>query len=95
MKSAALAVKFGLEVAALASFAYWGATLPGAVLSASLAIAAPLATAWLWGVLAAPRSTRRLPDPASCQMANEVHDIGVNWPHHIFVDRKLEVVGSN
>jgi hypothetical protein len=25
----------------------------------------------------------------------EVHYIGVNWPHHIFVDKNFEVVGAN
>jgi hypothetical protein len=25
----------------------------------------------------------------------EVHNIGVNWPHHIFVDQNFEVVGAN
>jgi hypothetical protein len=25
----------------------------------------------------------------------EVHNIGVNWPHHIFVDRSFKVVGAN
>jgi hypothetical protein len=25
----------------------------------------------------------------------EVHNIGVNWPHHIFVNREFKVVGAN
>jgi hypothetical protein len=25
----------------------------------------------------------------------EVHDIGVNWPHHIFVNQDFKVVGAN
>jgi hypothetical protein len=25
----------------------------------------------------------------------EVHTIGVNWPHHIFVDKSFKVVGAN
>jgi hypothetical protein len=25
----------------------------------------------------------------------EVHYIGVNWPHHIFVTRNFKVVGAN
>ena len=25
----------------------------------------------------------------------EVHNIGVNWPHHIFVDQGFKVVGAN
>jgi hypothetical protein len=26
---------------------------------------------------------------------NEVHDIGVNWPHHVFVNQAFNVVGAN
>lgn len=61
MRSANLAIKFCLELAALAAFGYWGTTLPGAALSATIATAAPLAMIVLWGMLAAPRSRRRLP----------------------------------
>jgi hypothetical protein len=25
----------------------------------------------------------------------EVHNIGVNWPHHVFVNQAFEVVGAN
>jgi hypothetical protein len=25
----------------------------------------------------------------------EVHNIGVNWPHHVFVDQNFDVVGAN
>ena len=25
----------------------------------------------------------------------EVHNIGVNWPHHVFVDQNFKVVGAN
>jgi hypothetical protein len=25
----------------------------------------------------------------------EVHNIGVNWPHHVFVDKSFKVVGAN
>jgi hypothetical protein len=24
----------------------------------------------------------------------EVHNIGVNWPHHIFVNRAFKVIGA-
>jgi hypothetical protein len=64
VRPANLLIKFGLELAALASFAYWGTTLHGAAASTAIAIAAPLAVAGLWGVLAAPASRRRLPTPA-------------------------------
>ena len=64
MRPANLLIKFGLELAALASFAYWGTTLRDAAASTTVAIAGPLAAAGLWGVLAAPASGRRLPPPA-------------------------------
>lgn len=60
VRSANLAIKFGLELAALASFAYWGSTLPGAALSAIIAVSAPVAMIVLWGTFAAPRARRRL-----------------------------------
>jgi hypothetical protein len=25
----------------------------------------------------------------------EVHNIGVNWPHHIFVNKNFKVIGAN
>jgi hypothetical protein len=54
-----LALKFALELAAFAAFAYWGATV-----SIVLAIAAPAVAIVLWAVFAAPRSERRLRLPA-------------------------------
>jgi hypothetical protein len=56
-----LGVKFLLELAALASLAYWGASVGSGVASVALAVLLPLAAAVLWGVFAAPNSTRRLP----------------------------------
>jgi hypothetical protein len=64
MRATNLLIKFGLELAALASFAYWGTTLHGAAASTTVAIAGPVAAAGLWGVLAAPGSGRRLSTPA-------------------------------
>jgi hypothetical protein len=60
IKSTNLAVKFGLELAALAAFAYWGTTLSGAALSAVVAVVVPVAMIVLWGRFAAPTSARRL-----------------------------------
>ena len=60
MRPANLALKFGVELAAIAALGYWGATLDGDVAPVLAAVAAPLAAAGLWGVLAAPRSPRRL-----------------------------------
>jgi hypothetical protein len=64
VRAANLLIKVGLELAALASFAYWGTTFHGTATSATVAIAGPLAAAGLWGVFAAPASGRRLPPPA-------------------------------
>ena len=64
MKTAALAAAFGVELAALAAFAWAGwqaTTTPWRWLLA--AVAAGIAAA-VWGVFMAPRSPRRLRDPA-------------------------------
>jgi Protein of unknown function (DUF2568) len=63
-RSANLAVKFALELAALAALAVWGASLPGSSASVLVAIAAPLAMAIVWGTWCAPRARRRLPMPS-------------------------------
>jgi hypothetical protein len=63
MKAANLALKFLLELAALAAFAYWGAKTGSGAVSILLAIAAPLAMIVVWGRFAAPRSPTRLPTP--------------------------------
>ncbi len=52
-------VRFLTELGALA-----GATVAGASVSWPLAFAAPVAFAGLWGWLVAPKSSRRLDDPA-------------------------------
>jgi hypothetical protein len=59
MRAFSLALKFLLELAAFAVFAYWGASV-----SIVLAVAAPAVAIVLWGLFAAPRSERRLPLPA-------------------------------
>jgi hypothetical protein len=61
MKNANLALKFLLELAALASFAIWGASSASGGPAVVQAIIAPLIVALLWGRLAAPRSKHRLP----------------------------------
>jgi hypothetical protein len=55
-----LALKFALELAALAAFAYWGTTLHGTAVSALATVVVPLAMIVLWGTFAAPRAQRRL-----------------------------------
>jgi uncharacterized protein DUF2568 len=60
-KAANLALKFLLELGAIAAFAYWGANAADGVLSVLLAILAPAVVILAWGVFAAPKSERRLP----------------------------------
>jgi Protein of unknown function (DUF2568) len=64
VKSANLAVKFLLEIWAVAGFALWGATAASGAAAVVLAIAAPAAMVAVWGLFAAPRSRRRLAAPA-------------------------------
>jgi len=64
LKGANLGVKFLLELAAIAAFAYWGASLDGVLVSVTVGIAAPVSFVALWGLFAAPRSARRLPTGA-------------------------------
>lgn len=61
LRAANLALKFLLELAAFAAFAYWGAETGTGAMSILLAVAAPAAAIALWAVLAAPKSARRLP----------------------------------
>ena len=71
LKSANLAVKFLLELAAFAALAYWGAhTGPGAW-AVLLAIAAPLAAVIVWALFCAPRARwrRSVPTRAPLELA--------------------------
>ena len=61
LKAVNLGLKFLLELAAIAAFAYWGATIGGGLLAATVAVVAPVIAIVLWGIFAAPQSTRRLP----------------------------------
>ena len=61
VEPANLALKFLLELAAIAALAYWGASVGTGAVSVAVAIAAPLAAILLWGRFAAPRSRQRLP----------------------------------
>ena len=64
IKFANLVLSFLLELGALAAFSFWGfhagATFPWKIV---LAISAPLLAAVLWGIFAAPRAVRPLPEP--------------------------------
>jgi hypothetical protein len=60
-RAANLVLKFGLELAAVVAFAYWGASVGNGAVSVAVALAAPLLAIGAWGRLAAPRARRRLP----------------------------------
>ena len=64
MRAANLALKFLLELAALAAVAVWGADTGSGVGVVLLAVAAPLVVALLWGRFAAPSASHRLPTPS-------------------------------
>lgn len=64
LRAGNLALKFGIELAAIAALAYWGASLSGSLLSAVMMVLAPVAMIVLWGRFAAPRASRRLSLPA-------------------------------
>jgi Protein of unknown function (DUF2568) len=61
LKAANLGLKFLLELAAIAAFAYWGASRSPVILAVILAIVIPALFVAAWGIWAAPRSPRRLP----------------------------------
>jgi hypothetical protein len=61
VKQLNLALKFVLELAALAAFGLWGASVADGAAAAALAIGLPLAVAVSWGMFAAPKARRRLP----------------------------------
>jgi hypothetical protein len=65
MRSANLAVKFLLELAAFAAFAYWGAVTWTGAAAVVAAIAAPAVAVAVWGVFAAPRYCPRGRAPRS------------------------------
>jgi hypothetical protein len=57
-------LRFVLELLALAAFAYGAAHLTDGPIRLAVGAIAVLAAATVWGVLVAPKSTRRLRDPA-------------------------------
>jgi hypothetical protein len=60
LRALSLALKFLVELAAFAAFAYWGASVGSGAAAVVLAIVAPGLAIVLWGLFAAPRSRRRL-----------------------------------
>jgi hypothetical protein len=62
VKGANLALRFGLELAALAALAYWGFRTGGnALVKALLGLGAPLAAAVLWGLFVSPNARLQAP----------------------------------
>lgn len=62
IKSANLALRFLLELCALAALAYWGfQTGRGLIVKIGLGIGAPLLAAVVWATLVAPNAAVRLP----------------------------------
>jgi Protein of unknown function (DUF2568) len=56
-----LALRFGLELAALAAYGYWGWQATDSPLRLLLAIGAPLLAALLWGALVSPKASIAAP----------------------------------
>jgi hypothetical protein len=74
VKAFNLALRFILELCALAALAYWGfTTQDGTLGKIGLGLGAPLLTAALWGLFVAPR--RRLHLPGSARLLVE----GLVW----------------
>jgi Protein of unknown function (DUF2568) len=63
-RAANLALKFVLELAALAAFATWGASVDGTGVAVLLGVGIPVVLVALWSRFAAPKSPRRLPTTA-------------------------------
>jgi uncharacterized protein DUF2568 len=60
-RSANLALRFLLEIVALAALAFWGVRTGRSILGdLALGVGAPLLAAVVWGTFAAPQSDRRL-----------------------------------
>ena len=64
MRPANDVVRFLLELSTLAAVAYWGWSEGGGFWRWVLVIAAPAAVIVVWGTFMAPKSTRRVHDPA-------------------------------
>jgi hypothetical protein len=70
MPFANLALRFLLELAGLAAFAYWGFATPDRLpVKLLLGIGLPLVAAVLWGLIASPKAT--VPLPAGAKLAFE------------------------
>jgi hypothetical protein len=70
------AVRFALELCALAALAFWGFTVADTLpLDLLLGLGAPLAFALVWGAFVAPKAPFRLPDPQRLMLEATVFGI--------------------
>ncbi|HEY2790089.1 MAG TPA: DUF2568 domain-containing protein [Gaiellales bacterium] len=76
MRAANLALRFLLELAALAGLADWGLHTGGGPVRIVLALAAVGAAAVVWGMWCAPKSSRRLPQPGRTVVEAVVFGLG-------------------
>ncbi len=76
MRAANLALRFLLELAALAGLADWGLQIGSGPVRIVPAIAAVAAAAVVWGLWCAPRSQRRLPQPGRTVVEAAVFGLG-------------------
>jgi hypothetical protein len=60
VKSVNLAIRFALELCAIAALAYWGTQTGSGAARWLLALVAPALFVLVWGTLLAPRASRRL-----------------------------------
>ncbi len=76
-RSAALALRFALELCLLAAVAVWGWNAAGGgAPGVALAVAAVAAVAVVWGALVAPRAARRLTDPGRLLLEFAIFAVG-------------------
>lgn len=65
MRTANLALRFGLELCAFAALAFWGAELDASTaVKVAAAVAAPALAIAVWATWIAPKASARLTDPA-------------------------------
>ena len=70
------AIRFVLELCALAALAFWGFTVADTLaVDLLLGLGAPLAFALVWGAFVAPKAPLRLPDPQRLMLEATVFGI--------------------
>lgn len=63
IRGAALGVRFGCELGALAALGYWGFRTGGGLAAWVLGIGAPVAAAVIWGAFVSPKARRPVSVP--------------------------------